>query len=139
MERTRLSNCLSIIKETENLNTSDTIYGGEFVEKIEALYCTLCHDFAHNHRTNEDENKLIKDHCKTRRHINRYQDHKKEEERKLKFKALQDEKKSPEKSAKQNGSDDKNNDNEVDRDADVNIDENTNEESKHSEDSKFKR
>lgn len=128
-----------IIKETENLNTSDTIYGAEFVEKIEALYCSLCHDFAHNHRTIEDDQKLIKDHCKTRRHINRYQDHKKEEERKQKSKALMDEKKSPEKSVKQNGSDDKNNDNEVDRDADVNIDENTNEESKHSEDSKFKR
>ncbi|KAL7026015.1 hypothetical protein ACKWTF_013744 [Chironomus riparius] len=125
--------------ETENLNTSDTLVGNEFVEKIEAYYCSLCHDFAHDHRGNDADEKLIKDHCKTRRHINRYQDHKKNEERKVKAKVSIDAQKSPEKSVKQNGSDDVKNDNEVDRNADVNIDENTNEESKHSEDSKFNR
>ena len=127
-----------MLQKVENLDTSDVLLGNEFIEKVEASYCSLCHDFVYNHRTNDDDEKLIKDHCKTRRHINRYQDHKKDEERKSKSKVSKDGPKSPEKSVKQNGSDEKN-DNEVDRDADVNIDENTNEESKHSEDSKFNR
>jgi hypothetical protein len=128
-----------IIKKSENLDTSDTLLGNEYIEKVEAFYCSLCHDFAYNHRTNDDDEKLIKDHCKTRRHINRYQDHKKDEEKKIKSKVSKDAQKSPEISVKQNGDEEKGNDNEVDRDADVNIDENTNEESKHSEDTKFNR
>lgn len=117
---------------------SGEVLGKESIEKIEAYYCSLCHDFVHDHREKGDEEKLIKDHCKTRRHINRYHDHKKEEERKAKAKATKEseESKSPEKSNKQNGNDEKaekaKND-EVDRDADVNIDENTNDE-KHSDD-----
>ena len=91
----------------------------------------------YNQRTTDNEENLIKDHCKTRRHINRYQDHKKDEEKKTKSKVSIDAKKSPEKPVKQNGNDELENDNEVDRN--VNIDENTNEESKHSEDSKFNR
>jgi hypothetical protein len=111
-------------------NEEETV-GIEMVSKIEAHFCSVCHEFVC--RDGDDgEEELIADHCKSRRHIHRFNDYKREEERKEAKVA------SPEKSPiKQNGSDtkhEKNDTNEVDRDADVNLDENTYEGSENQED-----
>ncbi|KAG5670470.1 hypothetical protein PVAND_000733 [Polypedilum vanderplanki] len=113
------------VDDDNNDEDKTAAVGIELVSKIEANYCSLCHDFiCRDGEKGEDE--IIADHCKSRRHINRYNDYKKEEERK-EAKAKKDGPKSPaEKSVKQNGNDLKHEKaDKVDRDADVNLDENT--------------
>lgn len=110
--------------------------GRECISKVEAHYCSLCHDFICRH-DDEDEEKIIADHCKLRRHTNRYSDYRRAEERKREksSKEVKEETKSP---VKQNGSETKGekfSSNAVDRDADVNLDENTNEDENAEEDS----
>lgn len=110
-------------------NKDEEVVGKDSISKVEAHYCSLCHDFICR-SGDEREDRFILDHCKSRRHLSRYHDRRREEERKEARNAKRD-KESAEKSStasKQNGSDvkhEKNDSNEVDRDADVNLDDNT--------------
>ena len=117
--------------ENDTTDKEEDVIGREYITKVEANYCTVCRDFLLTRR-NDDERAIV-DHCKSSRHINRYHDCKRDEERKAKRSAKEsanDNEATIEKTIpNQNGSEvkiEKIQIDEVDRDADVNLDENTN-------------
>lgn len=56
-----------------------TPVGQEFVNKVEVNYCSLCRDYIPMLRTSKDE-KVILDHCKSKKHLKWYYQSKKKDE-----------------------------------------------------------
>lgn len=63
--------------EDEEFDSAESALGQEFVNKIEVNYCSLCREYLT--RTSKDE-KIIADHCKTKRHLKWYYQSKKKDE-----------------------------------------------------------
>lgn len=114
--------------------------GREYVTKVEVNYCSLCREYL----SRRDDEKVIADHCKLKRHQNWYQQYKKDNEKKLKSSTKSSESKqakSPDKhsTVKQNGSVEKDSKSDVKTDKDEGENSNEEKETSKEEKSKFKR
>lgn len=64
--------------EDDEFDPKETAVGTEFVNKIEVNYCSLCREYLA--RSSKDE-KIIGDHCKSKKHLKWYFQSKKKDEK----------------------------------------------------------
>lgn len=64
--------------EDDDFDSKETAVGMEFVNKIEVNYCSLCREYLA--RSSKDE-RIIGDHCKSKKHLKWYYQSKKKEEK----------------------------------------------------------
>lgn len=75
----RFTKTVDSVDEDEEFDPKDTeAVGQEFVNKIEVNYCSLCREYLL--RTSKDE-KVIADHCKSKKHLKWYYQSKKKDEK----------------------------------------------------------
>lgn len=66
--------------EDDEFDSKETAVGTEFVNKIEVNYCSLCREYLT--RSSSDD-RVITDHCKSKKHLKWYFQSKKREEKSL--------------------------------------------------------
>jgi hypothetical protein len=64
--------------EDDEFDSKETAVGMQFVNKIEVNYCSLCREYLN--RNSKDE-KVIADHCKSKKHLKWYYQSKKRDEK----------------------------------------------------------